>query len=175
MPKKFFKKISSQANSIVNNRSLRLFGDVLHSPFLWHLNRRSIARAFAIGLFITVLPVPIHMLLATASSIIFRANLPLAIALVWVNNPITMPAVFYFCYLLGAFILGRPIAWFDFSLPEAGILAGISSSFLPLTIGSVIVGTILATTSYCIINWLWRWHILYQWQNRRKEIPQIGG
>lgn len=49
------------------------------------------------------------MLIAAPSAIIFSANLPISIALVWISNPITMPFIFYLAYKLGAMILDTPI------------------------------------------------------------------
>jgi uncharacterized protein (DUF2062 family) len=49
-----------------------------------------------VGLFCAFIPVPFQMLLAAPSAIIFSANLPVSIALVWITNPITMPPIFFF-------------------------------------------------------------------------------
>ena len=46
------------------------------------------------------------MFIAVALAIIFTANLPISFALIFVTNPLTMPAVFYGAYKLGAWIIG---------------------------------------------------------------------
>ena len=38
------------SQSIKNNKHLKIFGDLLHNPHLWHMNRHSVAKAFAVGL-----------------------------------------------------------------------------------------------------------------------------
>ena len=42
-----------------------------------------------------MLPIPGQMFIAVALAIIFTANLPISFALIFVTNPLTMPAVFY--------------------------------------------------------------------------------
>ena len=39
-------------------------------------------------------------------AVVFRANLPLSVAGVWISNPITMPPMMYFAYLFGNKLLG---------------------------------------------------------------------
>ena len=106
MPKKMIKRLMPDHQTIKNNKHLQIFGDLLHNANLWHLNRRSVSKAFAVGLFFAFIPVPFQMVLAAGFAIIVHANLPLAIALVWITNPLTMPAIFYFCYLVGTWIIG---------------------------------------------------------------------
>ena len=166
MPKKLLKRFILDHETIRNHKYLQIFGPLLNAPYLWHLSRRSVAGAFAVGLFITMLPIPFHMLLATGSAIFFRVNLPLSLALVWVNNPITMPPIFYFCYLLGAAILGRPVQLFNFSIPEDGFIIGLGGILAPFLLGCLICGSMLSITGYLGVHWLWRWHVSRRWKRR---------
>ena len=97
MPKKIIKRMMPDHQTIKENKYLKIFGNLLHNANLWHLNRHSVAKAFAVGLFFAFIPVPFQMVLAAGLAIIVHANLPLSIALVWITNPLTMPFIFYAC------------------------------------------------------------------------------
>ena len=107
MPRQFFKKISPSADTIKKQKCLGFLGKHLHSPMLWHLNRRSVSVAFAIGLFMMWVPFPSQMVYAAVFAILLSANLPISVALVWITNPNTIPPMFYFAYLFGTKILGH--------------------------------------------------------------------
>ncbi|NIQ12825.1 MAG: DUF2062 domain-containing protein, partial [Gammaproteobacteria bacterium] len=62
----------------------------------------------SIGLFVAFLPIPFQMLVAAVLAILFRVNLPISVALVWISNPLTMAPMFYFCYWLGSKLLSLP-------------------------------------------------------------------
>ena len=94
MPRRIFKRYMPDPERIRGDKSLRFLGKLIHEPNLWHLNRRSVARAMAVGLFAAFIPLPMQMLLAASLAIPVRGNLPISIGLVWLTNPITMPPVF---------------------------------------------------------------------------------
>ena len=48
------------------------------------------------------LPVPFQMVLAALGALWRRVNLPLAVALICITNPLTMAPAFYLCYKVGA-------------------------------------------------------------------------
>jgi hypothetical protein len=106
MPKKFIKRYLPDHHTIKQNKAINMFGDLLHDANLWHLNRRSARGAFAIGLFNAFVPVPFQMWLSAVGAIIFKVNLPLSVGLVWISNPLTMPPLFYGCYLVGEWLMG---------------------------------------------------------------------
>ena len=59
---------------------MRPFRLLLEHPVYWSLNRRSVTRAFALGLFIAFVPMPIHLLLGAALALLLRLNVPAAVA-----------------------------------------------------------------------------------------------
>ncbi len=162
------------AETVRQNPALKGFNRFLHDPWLWHFRRRSVARAFAIGLFCAMLPLPIQSYIAIALFIFFRANLPLGLALVWVTNPFTIPPIFYVAFLIGQQILGgsyqdiAPISlsWEWFSENAAEI-------FLPLLVGTQVIGVSLALLSFAAVHWSWAYTIHHKRRQRRtaRRVP----
>jgi len=175
MPKHLLKRFTPNREALHRHRHLRIFGSLLHAPDLWHLNRRSAAGAFAVGLFVAFVPVPFQMLLAAGGAILFRVNLPLSVALVWLTNPITMPPIFYFCYRVGATLLGHPSQSFVFSLPGKELLASLNGILTPFLLGCLVCGSVAAALGYLGIRGLWRWRVVRQWQRRRaRRLPRAS-
>ena len=156
-----------------NHRHLRMFGRRLHDPNLWHLNRRSVSGAFGAGLFVAFIPVPFQMVLAAGAAILFRINLPLSVALVWITNPITMPAIFYVAYLVGSWTLGTPPQAEGFKVSMEWLELSLEGIWQPLLVGSFICGTVSGILSYVIMRLFWRWSIIKQWRERRAESKGI--
>ncbi len=131
----------------------------LTDPELWKWNKKSIAKAFAIGLFCAFLPVPIHMLLAGILAVSFSANIMLSLLIVWVNNPITIVPIIYFTYKLGASIIGVEIdPEFEFSFGY--LMANFWSATLALWIGGLITSIVASTLGYFSIISIYRYKAL---------------
>ncbi len=152
-----------------DHKHLRIFGPLLHDPNLFHLNRRSVSGAFAVGLFMAFVPVPFQMVLAAAAAIPFRVNLPISIGLVWISNPITIPPLFYFCYRVGAWVLQTAPNGFQFELSIDWLVTGLAAIWQPFLLGCFIVGSISAVTGYVIMRLFWRWHVVREWEKRKQS------
>jgi len=159
---KLLHKFIPDHDVIKRHKSLQFLGDKLHEPNLWHLNRRSVAKAFAVGLFCAWIPTPTQMAFAAIGAIYFRSNIPLSVSLVWITNPVTMPPLFYFAYLVGLEFLNVPAA--DFSLDA--ILSG--DILLPFLTGCLIVGIVCSAAGYFGIDYFWRYHVTKKWATRRE-------
>lgn len=169
MPKKFIQRFSPKPETLKAHPHLRHFGEALHRPNLWHLNRRSAAGAVAVGVFCAWMPIPFQMFLAAALAIFFTVNLPLSVALVWISNPVTMPAIFYGAYRLGAFILQAPVMEFKFELSFTW-LAEILETIAPsLLLGSLILGITCSALCYYAFQAFWRYKVRRQWNHRNKK------
>ncbi len=147
--------------------SLRCLGVLLERGCLWRLNRHSVALAFMIGLFAAFIPLPFQMLIAAALAIFIQANLPIAVALVWVTNPLTMPVLFFLCYKIGAWILGLPPQDFDFHLSTQWLLHGVAETWKPFLLGCLVSGLSLGVMGYFGIQLAWRGYVVYRRRHRR--------
>lgn len=167
MPRKFIKRYLPSRKSFHEASQLRPFHRFFGNPCLWHLNKRTVSGAVAIGLFSAYLPMPLEMLFAAMLAIIFKVNLPISVSLVWVSNPITWIPLYGAGYLLGAKILGIEVP------DEALTMGWLLSQVVPLWLGSLILGSLLSLTGYLATRALWRLHILRSWEKRRMD--RCGG
>jgi len=154
------------SESIKENKNLSFLGDKLHDPNLWHLNRRSVSAAFAIGLLAAWIPTPGQMAIAAVIALYFRANLPISVALVWITNPLTMPPMFYFAYLVGLWSLGQPSPDSNFEFSVDSIMANLGDIGGPFLTGCLILGVISSIAGYFGIRSFWRWNVVKHWNAR---------
>lgn len=168
MPRKFFQRFLPSPQTIREHKSLQIFGDWLHDPDLWHLNRRSVAGAFAVGLFFAWMPVPFQMVLAAGAAIVIGTNLPLSVVLVWITNPVTIPPMFYFAYIVGTWIVGEPPKDFSFELTFDWLLNELSSSWKPFLVGCFTMASTSSIAGYVIITSIWRYSVVNRRSNRRR-------
>ncbi len=160
MPRRFFKRFAPSRDKIKEHKHLKIFGELLHDPNLWHMNRRSVSGAFAVGLFIAWVPLPIQMILAAAAAIYFRTNLPISVALVWVTNPITVPPMFYFAYMVGTWVIGAPAEDFAFALSYEWLSNELATSWKPLLVGCFLLSIISSVIGYVTVSQFWVYAVL---------------
>jgi len=165
-PKELIARYMPDADKIREHKHLRLFGPRLLDSALWHLNRHSVAKAFMVGLLCAFIPVPFQMVLAAAGAIVVRGNLPIAVALVWLTNPLTMPPIFYMCYKLGAWVSGLESRELSFDLDVDALTAQLSLIWEPFILGCAIMGISAAFLGYFGIHVMWRLMVILRWKNR---------
>ena len=166
MPKKFLKKYSPSPESLKEHKHLRAFGKLLHNPNLWHFNRRAVSGAISLGLFCAFIPLPSQMIIAATISLFIHVNLPVSVATVWISNPITMPPMFYGCYLVGAWFLNTPASDFAFELSWEWLSSSLGAIWQPFLLGCFILGLISAMIGYVVTRLLWRMAAVRKWKQR---------
>ncbi|WML91213.1 DUF2062 domain-containing protein [Thiothrix lacustris] len=167
MPRKLLRKLFPNPEKLKEHKHLQFLGDSLHLPCLWNLNRHNVAAAFAIGLFAMWIPVPFQSVIAALLAVFFRANLPLAVVLVFVTNPVTMPPMLYGAYLLGAAIVGHPSAGFNFTPSLDWLMNGLILIWKPFLLGISLMAVFSSVAGYYGIHLLWRLHLLKRIKARR--------
>ncbi len=169
MPRRFFKRYMPHPDRLKAHKSLRFLGTLIHDPNLLHLNRHSVSRAMAIGLFWAMIPMPLQMLAAALCAVSARANLPIAVGLVWLTNPLTMPPVFYCNYKVGAWLLDTPVSPMPMELSLAWVRQMLDSHWQPLFLGSFVVGVVVAILGYIATQSYWRWWVGRSWRKRQMD------
>jgi len=169
MPRRFFKRYLPDQRNIKSNKFLNLFGNLLHDPNLWHLNRYSVAGGVSVGLFVAFVPIPFQMLLAAAVAIPLRANIPISASLVWITNPITLPPLFFAAYKVGAALLDIPPEPFHFELSWQWLSTGFLIYWQPFLLGCFILGTASAAIGNVSVRIFWRLQVVKNWHKRKKR------
>lgn len=164
--------------AVHGNRWLAPFASTLLHPRLWHLNRHSAAGAVAAGLFCGLIPGPFQMLGAAVCCLLFRVNLPLALATTLYTNPFTIIPLYIAAVAIGEFVLGGGSMQFvappdyDVRNPVGWLQAMSAWSYglgKPLLVGLVLLASLLALAGYFLVKLAWRWHTIHAWSARSKR------
>ena len=95
MPRKTIRRFLPDMSELLNRPSLGWIRSLPQDPNLLHLNRHSVSLAVFIGIFCAFVPIPIQTLMVIAMCFWQGANLPLAMVIIWMSNPLTIPPMFY--------------------------------------------------------------------------------
>lgn len=167
MPKKLIRKYLPHPDLITGNRWIKKLGPRLQAPDLWHINRKSLSGGAAIGVFCAFVPVPFQMLLAAIGAILFRCNILVAVPLVWISNPVTMPPMFYFCYWIGTLMLDVKPLHPDFELTIDWLMSELIEIWQPFLLGCFVVGAVSALLAFIAIRMMWRYYVWIHIKKRR--------
>lgn len=167
MARKLIRRFVPSPAAIKDKPGLRFLGGLLQNSSLFHLNRRSVSLAFFVGIFVAFLPMPFQMPLAAVLALWVRCNLPLAVALVWITNPLTMPVIFFATYQFGRWLLQTPPMTVSLEFSWHWLVNEFALIWKPLLVGSVLSGLFFATLGFISIQVFWRWQVAKSWQLRK--------
>lgn len=168
VPRKYLRRWLPSPATIRQESGFRFLERFLRNRSIWQLNRRSVANAAAVGLFIAFLPIPCQMLVVVAAAIWLRFNLPVGLVMVWTTNPLTLPIIFYAAYRWGSRVLGRVPEPLEIEISLAWFTAQLSGVWEPLLLGCLMMGVTAAGLSYATIHLLWRAQVVRAWRERRR-------
>jgi uncharacterized protein (DUF2062 family) len=169
MPKNLLKSLMPSAARVRNIRSLNVLGEWIYATNLWHINRYSASTAFFIGLFVAFMPIPVQMPVAAVLALLLRCNLPISVCLVWITNPLTMPALFFLAYKVGALVINVPVTPVEFELSYDWLTHQLSSIWQPFLLGCLICGLFFGCVGYFVISMMWRWRVSSRWRRRKRR------
>ena len=169
MPRRFLTRWLPGPRKVRSQTGMGFFGRLLDKRDLWQLNRRSIARAAAVGIFCSMIPAPLQMVSATAISISLGCNVPVAVAMCWITNPFTMGPIFFGAYKVGAWILGVPTHAVRFEISVDWLLTTFAGIWPPLVLGSFVIGATGAVLGFYATHLVWRVVVIREWRSRRRN------
>lgn len=153
------KKYLPTREQIADIRVLSSLRNFLLEPNLWHMNRYSLSFGFLIGGICCFLPMFFQTVPCVLICIWIRCNVPVAVLVVWISNPITIGPMMYFAYRVGVWMLGteQEVALLDPSLEW--FIDQLSIIWQPLMVGSLACGVAFGLTGFIAIRLYYRWRI----------------
>lgn len=170
-PRHILKRYLGDHTTKAKSRSSGWLGRRLHDAEVWHLGRRSVAGGVGLGFFLAFVPLPIQMAIAAPLALLFRVNLPVTMASLWITNPLTMGPMFYFAFKVGTWLTNTAdaIEVLEFEASFAGMSAAFDQIWMPLVVGCFVCGLSAAAIGNLAVRWLWRAYLLNRRRQRRKE------
>jgi uncharacterized protein (DUF2062 family) len=145
--------------------SLRWMGPLLRRPWLWQLNRRSVALGAGIGVFFGFMIPVLQIAGAAVFATLLRANLPVAAFATLVSNPLTYAPIGLLAYQTGAALLGEAVVPEAFEVLEeadelspaaqAGWFEKLQSIGKPLLLGLSVFAVIGGVGSWALVHLAW--------------------
>jgi len=130
------------------------------------INRRMISRGVFIGLFIAMIPMPLQMLVVFIFTFVGKFNFPVAIAMCWLSNPVTMPFIYFMEYKTGSYLLGMEVM--DVQMSIEWFSENFSNIMVPLYFGAFCYSLVLSILAYYSIN-LYSRTRAYNYKKSRKN------
>jgi len=134
------------------------------------VNRKMVTRALLIGIAIGLIPMPFQMFLVLGMIFFFKFNVPIALLMVWLSNPLTMPFMYYAEYMTGVYLLGMDhlvvelsLQWFENHFADI---------FIPLYAGTLFYIFTLSPLVYYIVDWLWIRSVLKERNSMQKKLNE---
>ena len=143
------------------------FRVLLEHPAYWSLNRRNVTRAFALGLFIAFVPLPVHFVIAAVLALLLRLNVPAAMAGTLLSNPLTIVPLYVFAYWVGANLLSIPPRPIAFELSWEWLRTGLLPIWKPFLLGCAIMGLFSAIIGYVLLASLWHITLVMKYHKRK--------
>jgi uncharacterized protein len=155
---------------------------LLDRPWLWRINRRTVALGAALGVFFGFL-IPIAQIFFSAIfALLLRANLPVAAIATLVSNPFTYGPIFLLAYRTGALLLGEvpdpsQEAAIDIDVEVPGDVQSWAERFSaigkPLMLGLVVFAVTGGVVTWVAVNLIWL--LVVRLRRRRARPPGTQG
>lgn len=146
---------------------MRPFRYLLEHPVYWSLNRRSVTRAFSLGLFLAFVPLPIHFLMAVILALTLRLNVPAAACGTLITNPVTIVPLYVFAYWLGCILLGLTPQPMHFEMSWDWLATELLPIWKPFLLGCFVMGCLSATLGYIVLGTMWHVGLVSKYHERK--------
>ena len=168
---RWLKTITPERHTLEQNWCLRPFAALVVDRGCWTFRRISVIRAFSLGLLIAFVPptpfLPLHLMLCIVFGLLFRLNIPVMVATVFLSNPVTWFPQIAGSIWVGAKLMGLNLMPMMQHLNQTNFRAGIHQLWQPLLLGAFVLGITAAACGYVIGQFVWRARVIYLLRRRR--------
>jgi uncharacterized protein (DUF2062 family) len=167
---RWLEHITPQRRSLEQLWCLKRFTALAVERGCWSFRRESVVRAFSLGLliaFIPPTPLPVHLTLCVLLGILFRLNLPVLFATVFISNPFTWCLQIVGSVWVGAKLMGVDLVPFVHELGRPTLWPHLSQLWLPLLLGALVLGLLAGGLGYVLAQIIWRARVRHQLRRRR--------
>ena len=162
---RWLKRITPDRHTLEKLWCLRPFKALVVDRGCWTFNRHSVTRAFALGLFIAFIPptpLPVHIVTSVILGMLFRLNLPVLFATVFISNPFTWLPQVVASIWVGAKLMGMDLH----VLKHRHLADQVHHLWAPLLLGALVLGLAAAGSGYVLAQCAWRARVLYRLRRR---------
>jgi uncharacterized protein (DUF2062 family) len=158
-----------QRETLLKSRWIAPIAHWLHDDRLWHLERGSVARGVAIGVFFGFMLPVAQFLFAVVFAVWLRGHVAVAAAATLVTNPLTFPPIYWLAYRIGRAVLGEPDDVVAAGIVEARTEAAVTdqgwvaalvdtvqSAGAPLLVGLGVMAVLGSAIGFTLVWVLWR-------------------
>lgn len=180
--KRWLKKWLPNHDSMHRDKNTRWIAQWLREhPYLWALNRKTIAKGVGAGLLVAFIPIPVQIILASLLALLVRANLPIAVVSTLITNPFTFVPINLLIYHIGTSITGGngisdpppihelELHWEGMALVWQEIIVWFKSLGKSYLIGLLVLSVSASITGFCIIHVIWRASVWLQLRARKHK------
>lgn len=154
------------AESLARQRWLRPIAHRLFEHGLWHAKTESVARGVAIGAFWAFVVPFAQVVFAAAHCVWWRANIPVAAAVTFITNPLTLGGWLWLAYQVGSVFLppgaDAPVG--------GGWLGQLQALGWPTVLGMALFALAGSTLGYGAVKLFSR--VSLAWRMRRRSLRQ---
>ncbi len=175
---RWLKRVTPDRHTLEKLWCLKPFtAHVLHRG-CWTFNRHSVTRSFAVGLFVAFIPpappLPVHIVTCVILALLFRLNLPVLIATIFVSNPFTWLPQVAGSIWVGAKLMGFDLVPFLHDLTSRTLWAHLNELWAPLLLGALVLGSVTSASGYILARAVWRAQVIYHLRRRRARSCNRG-
>jgi len=155
-------------DQLLQQRWLRPVAHRISDPDLWHMHTESVARGTAIGVFWAFAVPFAQVVFAAAHCVWWRGNIPVAMAITLITNPLTTGFWLWLAYQLGSLVVSPAVA--AVQLPDVGWVERLQLLGWPTVVGMALFAVVGSLLGYVLVRLgarLWfHWRV---WQRRRRQ------
>jgi uncharacterized protein (DUF2062 family) len=172
---RWLRRITPDRHTLERLWCLKPFTALVLDRGCWTFHRHSVTRAFALGLFIAFIPptpLPVHIVTCVILGVLFRLNLPVLFATVFISNPLTWLPQVAGSIWVGAKLMGMDLMPVLLELHHRHPWKQLGQLWAPLLLGALFLGLVAAGIGYVLAQGLWRARVLYHLRRRRARLSE---